>query len=92
MSRDQYWKEMVEKFQATTLSQAAFCVEQDIKCHNFRYWLAKYTPSVQTASFVKLASSPLANTSLVIEYPNGVKIHSSQTASLTALRSLINLL
>ncbi|MEY3416507.1 MAG: hypothetical protein RL060_618 [Bacteroidota bacterium] len=55
MTREQYWEDMVAKFQATTLSQAAFCLEQDIKCHNFRYWLAKLTPSTQTPSFIKLA-------------------------------------
>jgi hypothetical protein len=43
MTREQYWEDMVAKFQATTLSQAAFCLEQDIRCHNFRYWLAKTT-------------------------------------------------
>jgi len=29
-TRDQYWADMVTKFQATTLSQAAFCLEQDL--------------------------------------------------------------
>jgi hypothetical protein len=29
MTREQYWEDMVAKFQATTLSQAAFCVQQE---------------------------------------------------------------
>jgi len=67
-------------------------LEQDIKCHNFRYWLAKLTPSAQTPSFIKLAPFSKAIPVLVIEYPNGVKIHPTPNTSVTELRALINLL
>ncbi len=92
MTREQYWDDMVAKFQATTLSQAAFCLEQDIKCHNFRYWLVKLTPSAQTPSFIKLAPFSKAIPILVIEYPNGVKIHPASNTPLAELRAMINLL
>jgi hypothetical protein len=93
MQGEEYWKEKIECYQGSGLTQREFCLRYGYRIDAFKYWLKKSrvkknTPVNKGDFFVKLESAQSISI-LEIEYPNGVKLRLDSLSSLSDLRSLI---
>lgn len=46
-TRRELWYERVEEYRASGLSVAAWCREHEVKEHQMRYWLRRFSPSLE---------------------------------------------
>ncbi|MEC4114963.1 IS66 family insertion sequence element accessory protein TnpB [Myroides pelagicus] len=96
MSRQEIIHQHVENWQQSGLTQAAYCVQENLKVPTFNYWVNKYqkqyTSSEGDSSFITIAKqASLASGNYEIVYPNGVtlRINTSNLAELSTLLKLI---
>ena len=74
------WRELHKQQAASGKSLEAFCVEQGINHHTFRYWCAKFSRGVRaganrrTGSFIAIVPNKCESGSPRIFLPNGVTI------------------
>ena len=74
-SKPRYWREHVEQWQLSGLSQKAYCKQHDLKPHNLSYWknkLGTQQEAKATGGFVAVSLEP---TSVVL--PQGLSLHLS---------------
>jgi len=61
MTKSQHWQAIIEQWRDSGLTQTQFCTEQDIKLHNFYYWLKKQRlenePDFGHADFIPVSVS-----------------------------------
>lgn len=48
VEQQSFWSNMVAIFRASGQSVSAWCIEQDVKPHQLRYWLRKEQASINT--------------------------------------------
>ena len=76
MTKAQYWQAVIQQWRDSGLTQTQFCTEQDIKLHNFQYWLKKqrleHEPDLAGAGFIPVSVNP--NSSQKIELHLGQAI------------------
>ena len=100
--RAQAMFEVIERYQASGLTQKAFCQSEALALSTFQYWLARYRKHHRSAQqqdsrhlFVELkAEAPHIasdNNGVVISYPNGVEVRLAATVELAVLKALIAL-
>lgn len=90
---------VVERYQSGGLTQKAFCKAESLALSTLQYWISKYKKYRQSSpdfaqSFVEVKAQspkPLANTAIVLSYPNGVTVRLSHDVELTLLKELITL-
>ena len=91
-----YWKEHIDHWQQTGLTQAEYCRRHDLKHHQLVYWKKRFIKSESDISFVPLKLDELldipaqpddASLSLVIDSHFKIDIRAGFDASL--LRKLI---
>ena len=62
MTKAQYWQTVIQQWRESGLTQTQFCTEQDIKLHNFHYWLKKQRfenePDLGRTGFIPVSVSP----------------------------------
>jgi hypothetical protein len=98
-----YWKEQIENWQASGLSQSEFCRRHNLKCHHFYYWRKQFTRLLSPAckpDFVELpfgirAAGLICESSRPIRLDVGRKnyrIELERDFDPVALRQLIHLL
>lgn len=89
MTKSQYWQAIIQQWRESGLTQTQFCTEQEIKLHNFYYWLKKLRvenePDLGRAGFIPVAVS--SNTAPKIELHLGQAI---LKLNLTELPSVLN--
>lgn len=102
-AKQQYWGKHVESWQASGLSQNAYCQEHDLKPNQFHYWKQKFTvlnktqapkPSSSLSAFVPLSinSSPLTTSGLTLRLPNGYELTGIEAEHLPTLARLLEVL
>ena len=96
--REQKWLSVVEAWQASVLSGAAFCREQGLVYHQFQYWQRKWGPnnsSDKTSETkqlvpVQLNSVPATDdTSLQLQLPNGIVIRGVTLGNVDTVSQLL---
>ncbi len=96
---------LIEQWQASGLSQRAWCKQISMARSTFRKWLGRYEdeygivtpqvdqpPSSSSPSFVSIELPPSGRDQLTINYPNGVQLRCPLSIGHAQLRSLVHLL
>lgn len=95
-SRADFWRAQVTAADATAMSSAQFCKENDLNYSQFMYWRQKLqtpltsSPEKKASGFVKVESSlsPLGS-GLSVSLPNGMQIHGIDSTNVTLVRQLL---
>lgn len=100
--RKQEMYSLIEQWQATGLSQTAWCKQVGMSRSTLRKWLGRYeseygTPIEQSissadSSFVSIELPPSTSGQLTINYPNGVQLSCPVGIGHDQLRDLVHLL
>lgn len=89
---DQHWKDIIAEQGESGLTAVRFCKDKNINKSKFYYWKKKLSVTQESLSgFVTLSVKPShENSNIVVEYPNGVKLHLQGKVSQSQLRELIH--
>ena len=83
---------LIEQWQQSQKTQAAFCHEHDIAYHVFVYWLKKYRGQHgQNGNFLAMEVTNHEHTGIEILYPNGSDIQLPRTVGIHELKQLIRI-
>ena len=77
LSKSRYWREHVEQWQSSGLSQKAYCKQHDLKPHNLSYWKNKLDAQREakaTGGFVAVALESTLPQGLSLHLSNGHRI------------------
>ena len=102
-AKQQHWCQHVTSWQASGLSQSAYCHEHDLKPNQFHYWKQQFTalnkiqapkPSPSLSAFVPLSinSSPLTTSGLTLRLPNGYELTGIAAEHLPTVTRLLEVL
>ncbi|HQI69626.1 MAG TPA: hypothetical protein PLT47_02680 [Bacteroidales bacterium] len=80
---------IVEQWQKSGISQAAFAQSQNLTLVKFRYWIQKHRQSQESGSFIQLNGFS-SSCGISIRYPNGVELTIPAQTPLAVVKSLIN--
>ena len=86
---DQFNNEM----EASGMSLKSFMAEKGLPMHQYYYWKKKYNvteASNQTNGFIQIGSGQPQNSTIRLEYPNGVVINFQSYPGSKTLLKLIN--
>ena len=90
-----FWQDHVTTWQASDLTQKAYCETHGLRYSTFGYWVRKLrAPSVDRESasgFVPVTLSP-ADGGLVLALPNGLEIRGIEAGNLSLVRDLLGML
>jgi len=79
---------LIERWQSSSLSQSAFCLEHDVSLSTFGYWRSKYMKSMDTdGDFISIEAEHTPSR-LEVLFPNGVRVFLDQLDT-SVLESLI---
>ena len=87
------WREHIERWQSSGISQRAYCEQHNLKCHVFTYWKRKYgeQSDIHTSSFIPVLATPETQPlGLCVTLPNGVRVEGM--TSLDQITSLLQAL
>ena len=82
---------LMDRWEESQDTQAAFCEANDIPLSTFTYWRGKYLESRNERHSVFTKLEPEWASSLELVYPNGVKVRLPESTSLSDVRMLIQL-
>lgn len=91
-----FWQEHVTAWQASGLTQKAYCEEQDLRYSAFGYWVRKLHSEAndrQAAApgFVPVTLAPTTG-NLVVALPNGLEIRGIEAGNLALVKQLLDTL
>lgn len=78
LSTHDHWKQHVEQWRQTKLSQTAYCKQHALNYHQFLYWKHKFLNKVDGLIPVRLDSQQSASnmsTDCLLELASGHKLH-----------------
>ena len=89
MNKQQQMTELISQWRASGLTKAAFCREQQISIHQFKYWLKKFPNaevsksskseisffSIENQKSKNIPGKANAKAAIVVDLPNGIKIN-----------------
>jgi hypothetical protein len=91
-----YWKQQIEQWQQTGLSQAEYCRRNNLKHHQLVYWKKRYLKTQTDVSFAAVQlpdlldiPTPADLPSLTVVIDNQVKIEVTEGFDPQLLRQLI---
>jgi len=73
LSKPRYWREHVEQWQSSGLSQKAYCQQNGLKPHNLSYWKNKWDTQQDTKTTGGFVAVALESTSVAL--PQGLSLH-----------------
>lgn len=84
---------MIEQWQQCNLSAKAYCLQNNIACSVFQYWLKKYRHSKsaeqRSPSFIELNVSNHSASTVEVVWPDGKRILFHHGVDASYLKSLI---
>jgi hypothetical protein len=94
----QFWKEHVNQWNDTSLSQASYCQTHQLSIKRFGYWKRKQLgptpltkPAKKTNSFIQVSPnqySPTQTPTLAVVLPNQMRIEGITTDNLALVKNL----
>ena len=88
------WKQLIQKQSTSGLSRAEFCLQNNLKAHQFHYYKSIFTKA-KKSSFtevkVKNEPNPVKDSQIIIHY-NGVTITFEGKSDLEDISTLCHLL
>ena len=95
-ARAAYWKQHIEAWKLSGLSQIAFCNENDLPYHRFVYWRGKFGGSTRQktprSGFTSVNYRPESETGLSLSLPNGLVVRGICVDNLPVVRQLLDCL
>ncbi|WP_293650387.1 IS66 family insertion sequence element accessory protein TnpA [Thiolapillus sp.] len=94
--RTTFWQDHVTTWQASDLTQKAYCEAHGLRYATFGYWVRKLrTPSgdhqESASGFIPVTLSPVDG-GLVLALPNGLEIRGIEANNLGLVRDLLGML
>ena len=95
--RRRFWKDHIDCWQKSGLTQNAYCLEHDLKPHQLTYWKKRFVNQpTAPISFVPLRFSKnlpptITGASFTLFTPNGYKIEVGASFNPTALKQLLSM-
>lgn len=92
--RRKFWKNHLEKWQQSNLTQVDYCKQNDLIVHRFAYWKKRLLPDNPAVSFVPLQISanlpvPAGKSALNLFTANGYRIEVTSGFDPATLKQLI---
>ena len=91
-----YWKQQIEQWQQTGLTQAEYCRRNNLKHHQLVYWKKRYLKTQSDVSFVPIQledlldiPAPTDQASLTVVIDNQFKVEVTEGFDPQLLRQLI---
>ena len=92
-----YWKEQVEAWKLSGLSQNKFCEANELPYHRFIYWRGKFEgatrgrrPKDDSGGFAAVNYRPDGDQGLTLSLPNGLVVRGICTENLPVVRQLLD--
>jgi hypothetical protein len=97
ISKRQYWQDQIKKWQASHLSQSAFCNQTGIKFSTFSYWRSVLSPDRKINQFaaIKVINEDVPmkrNRSIKIKLSTGHLVYIPLEMGINEIAKLIDLL
>jgi hypothetical protein len=74
INKSQFWQDHITAWQSSDLPQATYCIQHEIKFHNFAYWRNRLSHAkVPSAKLMKLGAMP-ASSRVMINLPLGASL------------------
>lgn len=90
-ARTRFWQEQIDAWQASNLSQQAFCKTHNLNYPRFGYWLRKFrrqdTP--HRSGFVPVVGAA-PSSGLSLRLPNGLELRGIDTHNVALVTQLID--
>ena len=93
-----FWHEHVTTWQASGLTQKAYCDEHGLRYSAFGYWVRKLRGATEPptekkgAGFVPVIPATVQPTGLILSLPNGLEIRGIEAQHLALVRQLLEVL
>ncbi len=95
--QDINWKQQVQAWKLSGLSQAQFCKNNNLIYHRFVYWRGKFDSNTQGFStkqnqggFAAVSVRPDADRGLTLSLPNGLIVRGICAENLSVVRQLLD--
>ena len=92
----QQWRQYIEQWRNSGLSQQAFCRDRNLGYHQFHYWRKKLArspankPQSRTSALVPVTyPSPSTDNGLSIHLPNGISLRGIASDNLALVEQLL---
>ena len=92
-----YWKEHVEAWKCSGVSQNKFCEKHDLSYHRFVYWRRKFEggtrrrpPASDSGGFATVDYRPDAGGGLTLSLPNGLVLRGICADNVPVVRQLLD--
>lgn len=85
------WQRHIKSWQASDLSQAAYCEQHELIYHQFGYWYRKLIGAqVRGSGFARVVRhSRSGSQGLSVVLPNGIELHGVDADNLTVVQQLL---
>ena len=94
-----YWKEQIDTWNCSGISQIKFCQANDLSYHRFVYWRRKFEESLprrkaakDRGGFATVDYRGETNRGLTLSLPNGLVVHGICADNVPVVRQLLELL
>jgi hypothetical protein len=92
INKSQFWQDHITAWQGSSLSQATYSKQHEIKFHNFAYWRNRLGPAkAPSAKLMKLGGLPVSFR-VVMNLPLGVRLELSASDLLFVLPAVLHIL
>ena len=95
--QDIYWKQQIQTWKLSGLSQAQFCKNNNLIYHRFVYWRGKFDDATRASSakqdrggFATVAVRPDADRGLTLSLPSGLIVRGICAENLSVVRQLLD--
>jgi hypothetical protein len=92
INKAQFWQDHITAWQGSSLSQAAYCKQHEIKFHNFAYWRNRLSPRKEPASKLMELSGMATSPRVVMNLPLGVRLELSTSDLPVVLPGVLHIL
>lgn len=92
INKAQFWQDHITAWQGSSLSQATYCKQHEIKFHNFAYWRNRLSPAkAPSAKLMQLGAMPVSSR-VVMNLPLGVRLELSASDFPVILPAVLHIL
>jgi len=95
--QDIYWKQQIQAWKLSGLSQAQFCKDNNLIYHRFVYWRGKFDDATRVSStkedrggFAAVSVRPDVDRGLTLSLPSGLVMRGICAENLSVVRQLLD--
>jgi hypothetical protein len=88
--KSQIWKEHIENYRSSGLSQIDFCSRHGLKLSTLGYWITYFNRQQQSKDFVEVAVKPVQATGIELRIKEQIVISVTWESDLSLLKKVLN--